>query len=382
MREKKQSVINRRHFLSGLIALGIAPELLINLATAKQEKPRELWVSAQGRNSRKYGVSWAASSNNNVVTTLSGFRGHGVAQHPQRKSSVVMFGRRPSKQMIEVNLISGELINNVECSEKRYLFGHGCFSRDGKYLFTTESEPRTGLGKIGVRQASNYRLVDEFESYGIGPHEIKSMPDGNTLVVANGGILTRPETGRKKLNLETMMSNLTYLDIKSGRKLEQVSVAESKASIRHLDVAADGTVAIAMQMQRQSAGHNQLVPLVATHRQGQQIALLDAPENIVNSMNDYVGSVAINNLSRTAGFASPKGNLAAFWHIDSGKFLGYHQLRDVCGISCTGDQKHFVISSSVGQLRFIDADSLKENPTRRITSNHMRWDNHLTTVIY
>ena len=46
---------------------------------------------------------------------------------------------------------------------------------------------------IGVRDAQDgYRQIGELPSDGIGPHEATLMPDGKTLVVANGGIRTHP----------------------------------------------------------------------------------------------------------------------------------------------------------------------------------------------
>ena len=73
-----------------------------------------------------------------------------------------------------------------------------------------------GAGLIGVwARADAYHRLDEFSSGGIGPHEILRLPSGN-LAVANGGIRTHPETGRKKLNLDTMRPNLTVLSPTGG----------------------------------------------------------------------------------------------------------------------------------------------------------------------
>lgn len=373
--------ISRRQLLAGLVSLGLAPELFAKLTPAIEQSQIEYWVSAQGMKANDYGLSWANKSDASLNTLLSGFRGHGISQHPVRKSNAIMFGRRPSTMMIEVDLVSGKLINQIECDKNRHLFGHGCFSRDGKLLITAESDMLTGQGKIVIRDANHYQLLDELDSYGIGPHEIKLMPQTDTLVIANGGILTHPESGRKKLNLDSMNSSLTYLNLKNGQLIAQVKVPENKASIRHLDVADDGTVVFAMQMQRQAAAHNNLVALTGTHRMGNKVKLLTAPDALVQSMNDYAGSVAINHQTRIAGITSPKGNLAAFWHIDTQRFMGYHQLADVCGIASSADQKHFVLSSSVGQLRFIDALTLQENRTLRMITKEFHWDNHLMSVL-
>lgn len=378
--DRSDCLYNRRDFISFLVALGVSPGLLA--APDVEAKRQEFWVSAQGSRSNTYGVTRFSAGSNRLDTTLSGFRGHGASQHPLRKTSIIMYARRPGSSAIEVNLLNGNIENRFDCADNRHFFGHGCFSEDGQTLFTTEGDIQTGEGKIGIRDAQTYREIGDYESYGIGPHEMKLMPDGKTLVVANGGILTHPDSGRKKLNLASMASSLVYIDAQTGQKLDAFRVPEPKASIRHLDVATDGTVALAMQVQRSAAGHENTVPLGAIHKPGKPIQLLGRPENLIYQMKDYMGSVAINNKTRIAGFTSPRGNLAAFWNIDDGRFIAYHQLQDACGLAVTVDQRHFVISSSFGQLRQLDATTLKENKAGRIQSSGIHWDNHLLVATF
>ncbi|MBW9268686.1 MAG: DUF1513 domain-containing protein [Candidatus Thiodiazotropha sp. (ex. Lucinisca nassula)] len=305
----------------------------------------------------------------------SGFRGHGVSLHPS-DNRIVMFARRPGTEAIEVDLESHDHRLAFVCKKNRHLFGHGCFSADGKLLFNTETEIDTGRGLIAIRDANSYELLAEIASHGIGPHELKLLNDDKTLVVANGGILTHPDSGRKKLNLDSMSSNLCYIDSNSGKKLALHRLDETKASIRHLDVADDDTVAFAMQFQREAVAHDSLVPLTATHRLGDSLHLLKAPEAIVMQLRDYIGSVAINNKNRVVGFTSPKGSIAVFWNLKNGAFLGYHQLHDVCGIAVTEDQRYFALTSSNGQMRLLDAQTLKEDRAHRQHPD-IRWDNHL-----
>ena len=147
--------------------------------------------------------------------------------------------------------------------------------------------------------------------------------------------------------------------------MDEFQVPEAKASIRHLDIAPDGTVAIAMQVQREAMKTDGLVPLGAIQKPGKSIQLLSEPERLIAGMNDYMGSVAINSESRIAGFTSPRGNLVGFWDIDSYDFKGYHQLHDVCGIAVSQDKKHFMISNSLGEVRELDGQNLKENQANR-----------------
>ena len=59
------------------------------------------------------------------------------------------------------------------------------------------------------------------------PHEILRFPGSDTLIVANGGIQTHPDTGRAKLNIERMLPNLSYLS-PLGDVLEMVALTQPK----------------------------------------------------------------------------------------------------------------------------------------------------------
>ncbi len=379
----------RRNLLKSLAAtslLAASPSLFARtLADNQNNILTEGWFSAQGSTSDLYGFAGQYrkknhSNSKNYFSGLMGFRGHGGTQHPIDRNRILLFGRRPSTESVEIDLQTGQVSRHFSSGKNRHFFGHGAFSLDGKYLFTSEADLQTNVGKIGIRDAKTYQKLGEFDTYGVGPHQLCVMLDGKNIVVANGGILTRPETGRKQLNLDIMQSNLSYVDIESGDLIEQVGVAESKASIRHIDVAEDGSVAIAMQMQRQACKHQDIVALTAIHKSGQPIRLLSQPEMLIEQMNDYVGSVAIHPTSRIAGFTSPRGNVVGFWDIDTGEYKGYHALRDVCGIATQIEQSSFVITNSNGLVKTLDAHSLVEKTQLRKHYPQYHWDNHMISI--
>lgn len=367
----------RRKLLQTFALLGITPTALFNspLSFAVNAQ-NNTWISAQGDATESFGLGWVSDGEAAIHNGLSGFRGHGLALHPTKADTALMFARRPGTQVIEVNLRTGAVQQAFQCQVGHHLFGHGCFSADGSILFTSEGDSLHDDGKIVLRDSQNYTLLGEYESYGIGPHEIKLHPDGKTLVIANGGILTHPDSGREKLNLDTMSSNLTYLDAHTGKLLECATFDEPKASIRHIDVANDGTVAMAIQVQREAMSDNHLVALSAIHKAGRPIEPLQAPAPLLAQMQDYMGSVAINSATRIAGFTSPRGNVACFWHLDNKALVGYHRLHDVCGLAVTPDAQYFAITNSKGEMRLLDSHTLKEATEKRRQLN-ASWDNHL-----
>src|SRR3546814_8763815 len=106
-------------------------------------------------------------------------------------------------------------------------------------LRSTETDYKTGCGVLGIYDAGAGcadRRMGEFSTYGVGPHEVVLMPDGRTLCVANGGILTHPDYGKLQLNANNMQPSLAYIDMHSGTLQEQVflDAALNRLSIRHL----------------------------------------------------------------------------------------------------------------------------------------------------
>lgn len=338
----------------------------------------ELWASAQGAEPGSFELV-VASSQRVHARFGSEVRGHGLAVSPAAPERVVMFGRRPERIGMVADLMSGELTARFECPTGRHLTGHGCFSGDGMRLFVAEADLVTGEGTIAVLDATTLARLGEFASHGIGPHEIALMPDDRVLVVANGGLVTEP-SGRDPINLDTMRSSLVYVDTESGELLGEHTVPESKASLRHLAVSADGTVTVVMQIQREALEDQEPRPLIAVHRPGEALeALVDGLE-LGTAMDDYAGAVAVDDTSRVAAVTSPRGNLVAFWHLDTGLSLGVQRFDDVSGVAVSADGSRFVLSGSGGQLRQTDTVTLEEQPAARARLSGVRWDNHLLTL--
>ena len=280
--------LSRRSFSQGMLNVAASISATIPLRShsawnldwlgISHESPKqEFWLSAQGRNQDQYGLGWINPNEEKFSQASAPFRGHGLCQNPIQPEQVILFSRRPGTQGIRLNLGTEKIDSTFNSANDRHMQGHGCFSPDGQILYCAESEISSGKGKVTLRDSNTLTLIGEFDSHGIGPHEIAMMPDGDTLVIANGGLLTHPDSGRTILNLESMRSSLTYINRHSGELISEHYLLEPKASIRHIDVADDGSVAIALQVQRKAMDHNNLIPLAAVHIAGEEIKMLHAP---------------------------------------------------------------------------------------------------------
>jgi len=374
--------ISRRSFLKALGGLGITGTtagVLLNQYESVHTK--ELWITAQGREREQYSLSSINPNQKIALDSLAGFRGHGMCQNPIKPEQVIMFSRRPGTMGLVVDVATSGVKQIFNSETNHHMHGHGCFSTDGKILFYTESDYVTGKGKIILRETVNFEKIGEYSSYGIGPHEIRLMPDNKTLVVANGGLRTHPDSGRAVLNYETMRSTLTYIDSKTGQLISEHELDEPKASIRHLDVAQDGTVAMAIQVQRQAMSDEHLVSLAATHKLGGELQSLWAPHGLMTKLNDYMGSVRVHSKQRIAAFTSPRGDLAMFWNMDNLELEGFHVFHDVCGLTLSADENYFVLSNSAGKIRRLEVSTLTEDTSKRLEYPAKSWDNHMMTVV-
>jgi len=116
-------------------------------------------------------------------------------------------------------------------AEGRTLDGHVCASADGQWLYTAETHPHSGQGWVSVRDPVSLRKVAQWPTFGIGPHQLLLDASG-ALMVANGGLL-RAE-GDKKRDLHLMDSSLVRLDPKTGQRLGQWRLKDSRLGIRHM----------------------------------------------------------------------------------------------------------------------------------------------------
>lgn len=304
-------------------------------------------------------------------------RGHGIAFR-RPGSDCLIFARRPGRFVRVLDLETGELQRQIDPIEGRHFYGHGAFSADGGLLFATENDYEMGRGCVGIYDCeANYKRLGEVPSGGVGPHDIALMPDGETLVLANGGIHTHPDQGRAKLNLPTMAPSLVYMDAASGCLLEKVELPAQlhQLSIRHLDVAGDGQVAFAMQYEGDRADD---VPLVGLHRQGEAPRLIKGPGDVEARTQRYAGDVAFDASGRICLASSPRGNLFTLWDAIEGRYLGMESLLDVCGLAPAGDVGTFLVSSGVGSLSHYDASSSTLSLLKAPDPSTL-WDNHVAS---
>ena len=371
--------MQRRDFLKTLSA----GALLTNIPSvfASSQKVNSILYSAGSDLEGNYTISAYAVGDKNrlLFSTQLPARAHDITIRSTH-NEIVVFARRPNDFMLVLDAHTGVIKQTI--TNDKPLFGHGVFTPDGKTLFTTENDFENKQGVIGVRDASNqYKKIAEFSSGGIGPHELHLLSDGKTLVVANGGILTHPDTGRSKLNLDTMRPALTYIDTQSNQVIDDYRLDQKHhhLSIRHLDVTQDDQVCFVMQYQ---GSRRHQVPLVGFHKGESQLQLAGIPSAILPKMKNYCGSVSADASGQTFAVSSPRGNLITLWNR-KGDFIESFDLIDGCGVAMN-DKNGFFFSNGGGELhqyqtnkKHAEIGGVVKHALISSNKNH-RWDNHLT----
>jgi hypothetical protein len=358
-----------------LLLAGASASLLSPLKLMAAWNKDGLLISAASDNIGQHWALCLDESGREISRTKLPARAHEVLKHPVR-NEIAIVGRRPGRYLIMAAINSGKITAQLKPEPGFHFYGHALFTPDGNFLITTENHIDSGQGRIFVREARNpYKVIKSFPSYGIGPHEVKLSSDQDTLVIANGGIKTHPEKGREKLNLDTMSPSLVYVSLKTGELLEEAKLDRSyhQLSIRHLDINRHDEVTVGMQYQGERTDH---VPLVASHKRGQALSPIWAPEQTNYAMKHYCGSVRYDHSGKIAAISSPKGNLVTFWDIDKHAFITSISCKDGCGLASAGNQAFF-ISNGRGDIYNYQVQSRTLKQVSSGLGLKLSWDNHL-----
>ncbi|MCV3736517.1 DUF1513 domain-containing protein [Rhizobium sp. TRM96647] len=354
----KTSLLDRRSFIKmagAAWATTLAPASLQAL-----ERTDAVFASGFMERDGRFGLATVAEDGTVIEKVALPARSHGLAYSPANGCAVA-FARRPGTFALIFDTRQSREPVVIHAGEDRHFFGHGSFSPDGRLLYASENDFEANRGVIGLYDATDgYRRIGEFDTYGIGTHDMTVSDDGRLLIVANGGIETHPDFGRTKLNLDHMEPSLALIDAATGALIERHALPPSlrQLSTRHVDIDAKGRVWFACQYE---GPRNDLPPLAGHFAKGEDIRFLDLPDETTMRLANYVGAIAVNRAQGLVGLTSPKGGLAVTIDAASGSVLGERRVDDAAGIAPS--PHGFAVSSYDG--RFDDS-----------TAN-LAWDQHI-----
>lgn len=282
-----ESRITRRSLLAQAALLGMGASAWDSHAAIAQPRVLTAWM----RGEQSWAGVWTPGQAPRGIALPA--RAHQLLLVPGSKvaaQQALVLARRPGEYLMRMDVQRGKALQWHTMEDDRYLGGHAALSASGKTFFTTETDGETGQGLIAERDLQSLEKLREFPSGGIGPHALLLEP-GGTLLVANGGILNLPETGRRKLNIGRMDSNLARIDTATGAVLAQFRLEDSYLSLRHLALASNGTLGIALQAEHPQMPERQRAPALAI-LQGDQLRTVDwAAGQVPAGWDGYAGDI-------------------------------------------------------------------------------------------
>lgn len=361
--------LDRRQFLQATLAGGLGITLTGCALLPQKTGPQPARYSgAVGLPNGRFGVSAFDRSGQILWQAPVATRCHSGCNRPVH-GDILFFERRPGWSFYVFDGNTGKHRYQIKADDGEHFVGHGVFSPDGRWLYATASRYEQGQGIVAVYDAErNYRRVNTFDLGGTGPHQITLHPDGRTLVVGLGGILTHPDYDRIKLNLNTMKPALLLLDRHNGQVLVRLAPRHHQQSARHVDVSPSGKVYVAYQHQ----GPLHENPALLARLENGALREYRFDDNTQAALANYIASVIAHPENDLVAAASPVGGTAIIFRGSTGELVNRASIADCAGIQALagGD---FLISSGQGKLVQLGAGQA----ARELASLPVYWDHHL-----
>ena len=239
------------------------------LAAQAHSSGQRLWAAWQEGTTQKLGRIAFGQHASQVLHALDvPTRAHGLWAE-LHSDSVLAVARRPGEWLLRWHPVSGQTQWHWVEDDRRFN-GHMVVRADGQTLWTTETDLEDAGGLLAVRDVRSLEKTAEWPTHGRDPHQVLALPQAcgpwpkGTLLVANGGIPTLPETGRSKRQLGKMDASLSALHPVTGELLGQWRLTDRFLSIRHLAWdPVSRSLGIALQAEHPASDEQALAPVLA-----------------------------------------------------------------------------------------------------------------------
>jgi len=290
-------------------------------------------------------------------------RAHGLACAAD--GSVLAVARRPGDWLLRWR--PGTPARWLWADEARRFCGHLLLTPDETSLYTTEIDLDSGQGRLARRDPATLVEAEAWPTHGRDPHDLEWLGDG-TLLIANGGVETLPESGRTKRNLVQMDSSLVQVDPNIGVLLGQWRLPDARLSIRHLARHPSGVVGVALQAEHDDADRRAAAPLFATF--DARASTLCGYAHVATEAG-YAGDIAA---VRDGWLMSCPKDEQVVLLTTTATVAARHRLSQGCAIAAARHQDQAWV---LGNARAL---ALYSDYAATVTGPALRFDNHATVL--
>ncbi len=363
--------LSRRKFIiRGLLAFPIVNNVLgITQVFAKTGAKQEIILGGgQYIDPKTHKIQHVFSvynlTNNEKSIINMDFLPHGICLQPNNPLIISIFEKK-GPHACEFDLSTLTVSRVIKTDPNRHFYGHGTYSKDGKLLYCTETYLDTRDGIIAVRDAKTLNYLAEFPTYGKEPHECLLTDKGKTLIITNGGG-----------DLEGLAPSITYVDIKTARLIEQVTLTNARINTGHLALGQNNNL-IVVSAPRAGLETTDLGGVSIRNKTNALLDSISKPSAIASRMKGEALSVVVYEPTQIAAVTHPSGNMVTFWSLNDHKLLKSMDLQSPRGVTLTTEKNAFVISySKNAKMLEVDVNTLQiidgsQRNTTYITGSHL-----------
>lgn len=259
------------------------------------------------------------------------FLPHDILIDPKNKMRLLTF-EEDGINAAEIDLNSHIVSKALSTSGDRVFNGHGTFNRSGDLIFCTESNTNNHQGSVTVRDASTLKVLDQFSSYGLKPHQCQLTNNEQTLVVSNTGIN----------NVKNSPATIAYIDVQNKKLQEVVTLSKKTLNTGHFSITKDDSLVVASA----PVANHKTGGVSIRHKQ-QPVVTMTQPEVIINQLTGEALSISIDERHNIAAITHPNANLITFWSIDKAELVKAISVPNPRGISLSLSEKHYIVSYGI-----------------------------------
>lgn len=357
MIDENSAALSRRDLLiySGM-ALGVEllqPVAAIAAGIESALRPGELFCATLGYNppsvTRQMAVSegestvavWSGAGKAKAKTFLLPFAPHSYIPSRRTPTEIIAISKW-GRQIAIFDLITGVVGRVVNAGEGRRFFGHGVLSPDGRHIFITEHDDHMLTGMITKRELASLSVVDEFQTFGGYPHDVRLAGAGDQLLVVNSGYMKTDPSPKKPVPGHSRLSNLSWLTHKDGKLVEQVAV-EYPISLTHLKVAKDETIVASGMLFPEKRTSSPATTAVWVKRKGEAGRSLYPTENLKSLFVGEGASLIIDEKRELLLLATRRSPVIFYFNYRTGRCLKECRLSAPRSIEWCRDMKDIVV---------------------------------------